>query len=179
MLGLNRNYTPQKWISHFLFSISATPMLLYVHRQVNKSIANAHNTVPPHCSGLSAAACLFTSCCGRGIRTCRTGHELRMSFCPISTKQSIARGEKCLIVVLRIGSHVVPFVQQDNTVYDKERDIISVVSSQQIRFHFCLENFALDQPSVLDSRQYCVFLLQCFVRLHVCFGKAGLFVCIN
>lgn len=100
MLGLNRNYTPQKWISRFLFSTSATPMLLCVHQQVNKSVANADNTVPPHCSSLSAAACLFTSCCGRGIRTSRTGHELRMSFCcPISTKQSIARGEKCFIVV--------------------------------------------------------------------------------
>lgn len=140
----------------------------YVHRQVNTSAANADNTVPPHCSGLSAAACLFTSCCRRGNRTDRTGHELLMSFCPISTnknkQKTIARGEKCFIVVHRIGSHVVPFVQQDNTVHEKEQDIISVVSSQ----HFCLESFTLDQPSGLDSRQYHVFSLQCFVHLHVC-----------
>lgn len=64
----------------------------------------------------------------------RTGQDT-LSYKKTPKKlKSVLCGEKCFIVVINIGSHVVPFVQQDNTVYEKERDIISVVSSREIFF---------------------------------------------
>lgn len=153
MLGLNWNYTQLKWISHFLFSASTTPTCCVCTSRLTRD-----QTVPSHCVGLSATACLFTSCCQRGSSTYRTGLSLRMSFCLIPINQLRCAREPFCVVVLHSEHHLVPFVQQDNTAFEKEQDIVSVVSSSVglllLFFNSLLisvwKNFTSNHPCVLN-----------------------------